>query len=301
MFGRRTDGRVVRDMDPLVMITPYIMPTRVDAQVFMDFEVKYEPLLNYVIKKQEEGFKISFMEIIIAAFVRIVSQNPELNRFIVNKKLYSRNELCVSITIVKDTANPDEVEESVVKIKFDPRDTIYDVAARVKKEIELNKKEEIDNRTLKLVKFLMDIPGLPNVFIGFIRLLDRYGLIPKSLISLSPFHTSLFLTNMASIGVERVYHHIYNFGSTSLFLSMGKVKKILSMKKNGAVSKERALPLGVTADERVCAGKVYAKFLAAMKEILSDLSVLETPPESVRFDKGIEYSVEKPDLSIIKL
>lgn len=301
MFGRRPDGRIVKDMDPLVMITPYIMPTRVDAQVFLDFEVKYEPLLKYIAKKQSEGFKITFMEVVMAGFVRIVSQNPELNRFIKNKKLYSRKELCVSLTIVKETKNIEEVEESVIKVHFDPYDTIFDVAARVKKEVDLNKKEEVDNITLKLVKILMQVPGLPDAVIGLTRILDRYGIMPKFLIDILPFHTSLFLTNMGSIGVERVYHHIYNYGTTSLFLSMGMTKKNLKVNRDGSVSKERVLPLGVTVDERVCAGKVYAKFLAEMKKIMANPEVLETAPESVRFDKDCEYHVEKPDLEIIKI
>jgi len=301
MFGRRPDGRIVKDMDPLIMITPYIMPTRVDAQVFLDFEVKYAPMLNYVVQKQQEGYKISFMEIIIAAFVRIVSQNPELNRFIMNKKLYSRKELCVSLAVVKETENSDDVEESVIKVKFDPKDTIFDVAARIKKEVDLNKKEEVDNITLKLIKLLLQVPGLPNAVIGLTRLLDRYGIMPKFLIDVLPFHTSLFLTNMASIGVERVYHHIYNYGTTSLFLSMGIAKKNLKLNRDGTIKKERVFPFGVTADERVCAGKVYAKFLAEMKQLLANPAILETSPEQVRFDDGSEYSVEKPDLSIIRL
>ena len=131
MFGHRPEGRRVRDVDPIVQITPYLMPMRCDAQVFLDYDVEYEPLMRYIAKKSREGVKITFMEILIASFVRGVSQVPEVNRFIMNKQFYNRRELTASFTLLMDT-DDGSIEENTVKIFFDPTDTIYDVSARVK-------------------------------------------------------------------------------------------------------------------------------------------------------------------------
>jgi len=113
----------------------------------------------------------------------------------------------------------------------------------------------------------------------------------------SPFHTSMFITNMASIGMPAVHHHIYNFGTTSLFFSIGSVQRTVSIGPDGQPVRKRLLPIGITADERICAGATYAKLVGRMVELLNNPELLETPPETVHFDEGIEYSLPKPKKS----
>ena len=293
LFGHRPEGKRVKGIDPIVQVTPYLMPMRCDAQVFLAHDVQYEPLVRYIAQKSREGVKITFMEILIACFVRGVSQVPEVNRFIINKQFYNRTELTTSFTMLLDT--PDgSLAENAVKIMFDPSDTIYDVSARVKETIERNRKPESAGFTLKLAQTVMGVPGLPNVFVGLVKLLDRYGLLPKGLIDALPFHTSMFVTNMASIGMTRVYHHIYNFGNTSLFFSIGNPERSYGVNAGGDVIRKCTLPIGITADERVCGGAVYAKLFATMKHCLAHPEELEAPPAEVRYNAGAEYHVPKP-------
>ena len=101
MFGHRPDGRRVKKLDPIVQITPYLMPMRCDAQVFLEHKADYEKLSRYIVRKSQEGEKITFMQILVAAYVRAVSNNPEVNRFIFNKQYYSRNNCSVSYTVLK--------------------------------------------------------------------------------------------------------------------------------------------------------------------------------------------------------
>lgn len=294
MFGRRPDGRRVKHMDPLVQITPYLMPMRCDAQVFLDHDVEYEPLMRYIAEKSRQGIKITFMEILIASYVRGVSQVPEVNRFVINKQLFNRKELTTAFTMLMDTKDG-SYEETAVKIQFDPSDTIYDVSARVKATVEQNRKPEDGGLLLWLATNLMKVPLLPNVIIGLVRFLDRYGLCPRFLLDVLPFHTSMFVTNMASIGMHRVYHHIYNFGSTSLFFSIGSPERSYTVDAGGNTIRKCILPIGITADERVCGGAVYAQLFAVMKKCLKSPEILEQPPEKVLYNEGCEYHQPKPD------
>lgn len=294
MFGFRPEGRRVKKMDPIVQVTPYIMPMRCDAQVFLDYDVDYDPLMRYIAQKTREGAKITFMEIVIAAFVRAVSQVPEINRFIMNKQFYNRKELAVSFTLLLDT-DDGSIKENAVKLFFDPSDTIFDVSARMKATVEANRKEETAGFVLGLASFLMKVPMLPNLMVGLVKLLDRYGLCPKVLLDGLPFHTSMYITNNASIGLMRVYHHIYNFGNTSLFFGMGVPKRFNTVDGKGNVVRKCQLPIGITADERVCAGATYAKFFAVMKQCFLHPEMLETPPEKVYYNEGAEYHVAKPE------
>ena len=290
MFGRRKDGRVLRSIDPIIALTPYLMPMRCDSQVFLNHRLDYEKMARYIVDQGAKGNRITFLELIIAAFVRVASEMPEVNRFVANKRLYARTQLTVSFVALKDTAKEGEIEENTVKCYFDPHDTIYDVAERVKAAIEDARKEEADNSTMKVAKLLLN-PILANIVVHTGRFLDRYGLLPKYIMDASPFHTSLFLTHMGSIGMPAVNHHIYNFGTTSLFFSMGSIQRVPELGADGKVVRKRYMPIGITADERICAGAIYAKLVAQMIDLINHPEQLETPPETVRFEEGNEYSL----------
>ena len=120
MFGRRADGRVLKKIDPIIALTPYLMPMRCDAQVFLNYKLDYEKMARYIVEKGNEGVKITFMELIIAAFVRVVSEMPEINRFVSNKRLYARTQLTASFALLMETGNPEDIEENTVKCYLIP-------------------------------------------------------------------------------------------------------------------------------------------------------------------------------------
>ena len=295
MFGRRPDGRRMKGVDPVVAITPYVMPMRCDAQVFLEHKVDYEMLSRYIAKKALEGQKVTFMQIVVAAYVRGVSQHPEINRFIKNKQYFVRNNCSVSYTILKDSQDHDS-PESVVRIEFDPTDTLFDVRDRMVAAVDAARGETVpDGGTFidKLLKVLFAVPGLANVIVQLVRLLDRYGIAPGMLIKELPFYSSMFITNNASIGLHHVWHHIYNFGTVSAFFGMGSILKEATVDAQGNVRMKRWLPIGVTVDERVTSGAHYAIFFADVVRCLNHPELLEVPPESVRYDQGLEYHVPK--------
>ena len=292
MFGRRADGRVLRNIDPIIALTPYLMPMRCDAQVMSNYKLDYEKMARYIVEQGNKGHKLTFMELIFAAYVRTISQLPEINRFVVNKRLYARTQLTISFALLKDTGDPDKIEENTVKCYFDPHDTIYDVSERVSAAIEQNRREEADNSAIKVAKLLLN-PLLANIVVAFARITDRYGILPKYILDASPLHTSMFFTQMASIGMPAVNHHIYNFGTTSLFVSMGSIQRETIVGPDGKVTRKRWLPVGFTADERICAGREWAKLVEGVMYYISHLEELETPPKSVVFEEGNEYSVPK--------
>lgn len=292
MFGRRSDGHLVKKLDPIVALTSYIMPTRCDAQIFTDYKADFEKLARYIAAKSDEGYRITFMEIIIAAYIRTVAQLPEINRFVANKRLYARSELAVSFALVRDSADG-ELSENTTKCYFDLNDTIYDVSDRIRDTVEACRKEDADNSTLKVAKLLMN-PFLANIVVWLARVLDRYGIMPRWLLNASPFHTSMFVTNMASIGLPAIQHHIYNFGTCSQFVSIGSVERGVALDAKGNVVRKCLLPLGVVCDERICEGAMYAKMLSIMGRLLNNPEQLEQPPERVLYDEGHEFHLPEP-------
>jgi hypothetical protein len=271
------------------------MPRRDDSQVWTPQEVDYDKVARYVQNQRELGRTVSFMSITIAAFIRVLSQTPEANRFIMNKQIYARNEIAVSFMVLKQDKNA-KAETSAVKVKFDPYDTIFDVSGRVEAAIAANRAPgAMGNATERLVRTLISAPLLPTILVGGLRLLDRYGLMPRKIIDASPFHTSLFVTNMASLGINYIYHHIYNFGTTGLFLSLGKISRKARANPNGEITTKRVIPLGFVGDERIMNGLAYATLFRAWRKYMENPELLEKPPETIVSEfKGTPEWVKHP-------
>ena len=292
MFGRRSDGYLIKKIDPIVAMMPHIMPQRNDAMVQLEYEIDYGKLARYVVKKEQEtGIKLRFMDVVIAAFVRTIAELPELNRFIINKRIYARNTLSVSFAVLRSNGeNVSDVDENTTKCYFDPHDTIYQVSDRITKIIDQARQPDADNATMRVATALLKSP-IARPAVSLLKWMDKHGIMPRFVIDASPFHTSLFLTNNASVGLPAVFHHIYNFGSTTMFWSMGAPRKKIDLDKDGKAVRIRVMPIGVTVDERVAAGRVFGMMIARMMRYFNDPSLLEQLPERVNWDEGHEVKL----------
>ena len=273
MFGFRPDGKKVKKVAPVFKIIPSIMLDRCDSQVFFKQDIPLKNMDEYINKKAEEGIKLSYMSIIFAAIVRIIGERPQLNWFAMNGTLYERDKIYVSLAIKKSLT--DEGEETNLKLPFTGKENIFEVKERLENEINENKKIETENNTDKFVNLLNYIPNfLVRWIVKFLGFLDKYGLMPKKIIELSPFHTSVYVTNIGSLGIDSIYHHLYNFGTTSMFFAMGKKKKSY-IYEDDEIQKEKCITLAFVGDERICDGYYYASSFKQLLKYLKKPSLLE--------------------------
>ncbi len=273
----RADGRRLKNTDPMYRVAAHIMDKRVDSMNMITIDIPYAPMQEYVNKKRKEGISISHMSLVLAAYLRTMAKYPELNRFIVNKKPYVRNEIAVGMVVLQSLESH---EGTMSKMYFEKTDTIFDVNDKINKYVNDNRETPENNGTEKIIKFLLSFPGLLNVGVKLFKVLDKYGLLPKFIIDMSPFHMSLGITNLASIRTNHIYHHCYEFGTTSVFMAMGNLREV-PKRKGGEIIFERSLPIGVTMDERICSGSYFATAFRYLKKLLSNPEVLELPPEEV--------------------
>lgn len=277
MFGKRYDGRRIKTLNPFYKIVPYIMKSRNDAQVYFEDKICIDNLEEYIKrKKEEDGITLSHMEVIIAAMARVGLERPALNRFVMNRRIYARKKLWVSLAVKKRL--DDDATETTVKFVIDAKNTIFDVANQIKSIIEENKKVETSNTTDKLASAIMKLPNwLIKAAVSILMWMDTHNMLPGSIIEASPFHTSLFITNMGSLGIDSVYHHIYNFGTTSQFLAMG-VKRDEINPATGETSKY--INFKFVCDERICDGLYYARSFLLFRRYMTNPEKLELPIEN---------------------
>ncbi len=277
MFGHRSDGRKIKTLPAFFKVIPSVMLERNDSQVLYKQDIPIKYLDEYIDNKAKEGIKIAYMHIIYAAIVRVIAERPRLNRFVMNGTTYARNKIYVSLAIKKNLT--DDGVETTTKIEYQGTETIFDIKQKLDAIIEQNKEVEANNETDKLAKTLGLIPtGLIRVAVKFLKFLDRHGLLPKAVIKASPFHTSVFLTNVGSLGIDTIYHHLYNFGTTSMFFSMGKKKKNF-IYEDEEIKEEKCITLAFVGDERICDGFYYANSFKSLFRYLKKPELLETAPD----------------------
>lgn len=273
MFGHRSDGRKIKNIPPFFKVIPSVMLTRNDSQVYFKQDIVLNGMDEYIVKKAEEGIKISYMDIIYAAVVRIIAERPALNRFAMNGRLYARDGIYVYLAIKKTLS--DNGQETTLKIRYDGSENIFEIKNRLESTIKQNKDTDTSNNTDNLAGVLSKTPTVVVKFaVNLFRFLDKHGLLPRSIINASPFHTSVFLTNVGSLGIDTIYHHLYNFGTTSMFFAMGKKKKSF-IYQDDEIKKEKCITVAFVGDERICDGYYYASSFRAFVRYLNHPELLE--------------------------
>lgn len=278
----RADGKRLKNTDPMYTVAAHIMSKRVDSMNMITIDIPYDPIQDYLNEKRKQGVTLSHMDVIVAAYMRTMAEFPELNRFIVNSKAYARKEYAIAMVVLK-SGRADNGTMS--KMYFDIEDTIFDIHNTIEEYVNSNRETPEKNGTEKIIKFLLSVPGLARWGVRLFKLLDRYGLLPKFVIDMSPFHNSLVISNLISIRTNHIYHHCYEFGTTSVFITMGNLREV-PKKKGGEIVFERCIPLGVVMDERICSGAYFAMAFRKMKKYLKDPTLLEVKPEIINKDTG---------------
>ena len=277
----RKDGRRIRGGIPMDAISPFLMPDRTGASNTFSATVDIEKCEQLIMQKRLEGMTgLGMIHILMASYIRVVSQLPGINRFIRGQRLYARNGIEICMVVKKEVKL--NSPETVVKLYAKPDDTLSAVYNNLTEEIEKNRIEGDTNNMDTAARILVSLPRiLLRIAVGFLKFLDYFGLLPRFLTKLSPFHGSLFITNLGSLGIPPVFHHLYDFGNLPVFIALGAKRTVYETTRDGEVIKRRLIDFTVVCDERICDGHYYATALKKLKKILENPEQLLIPPERV--------------------
>jgi hypothetical protein len=258
------------------------MPQRCDAcNTYADqFDVtKTDRFCRQKVREGKTSF--GFLHIMIAAYIRAVSQRPGINRFVSGQKIFARNDIQVVMTIKKTLSL--ESPDTCIKVRFSPDDTVDEVYDKFNAAVaEVQSKPDDQSSFDTLNKVLSLIPGLLCRWtVKFLNFLDYFGLLPKSLLWLSPFHGSMIITSMGSLGIRPIYHHIYNFGNLPIFLAYGGRRTEVVLDKDGKPVNKKFIELKAVTDERICDGFYYASAFKMIKRCVENPELLDVKPERV--------------------
>ena len=285
-FGDRNDGRRLRRLSPIFAVSPYLMKTRNTSQNFIEDHIEISEMERYIAEKRRAGMKhFGVLHVLLAAYIRGCARYPGLNRFIAGQKIFCRDrEIEINMTIKKElsTDSPD----TVIKVTFDPGDTADIVYRRFDEKVQEVKDAPLNTGFDRLAGAFHLIPGLLlKFFVFLLQILDYFGLLPRFLTKLSPFHGSLYITSMASLGIPPIYHHLYDFGNVPVFCSFGKKRRVYETQRDGSVVRRKYIDCNFVTDERIVDGFYFASAMRYLHGLLDDPWQLDAPPEQVIRDQ----------------
>jgi hypothetical protein len=277
-IGDRSDGNKVRNLPGFRKLFPFLMRTRTESAVYHLRRLKVGHTLAWLRQANAGREKrISFFYVVLAAAVRTLALRPEANRFIAGRRLYQRRKIELSFVIKRELT--EEASETTVKLTFDPRSTIADVLERVTAVVRTTKQGRTSaDETISNV-VTAGPRSWTRLIVGTVRFLDYFGLVPTGLMKEDPMYASAFFANLGSLGLDAVYHHMYEWGNCPFFIVVGKRKKEPVVNERGEIEVQEVVDMKITLDERITDGVYFAGTIEMLADFIEHPEKLETPPE----------------------
>lgn len=297
--GDRRDGKLIRDIEPIQYFTGIIYPNRCDNEAFFTKTIDLTRLNEFVQKKNEElqaktdktasdqgeYFKYTLFHVLVTALMRTISLRPKMNRFVANNDFYQRNDITAAFIVKKKFA--DNGGEGLAFVKAESDDNVDTIHEKIRKIVYAERKQTVTdgNQTEHAMELFMKLPrGFRKWIVRRIMWIEKHGWAPDSLIGDDPYQASFVVSNVGSIGLEDGYHHLTNWGTTSVFMLIPKITKRPVYNEDGSYVMHDMVDLKFTIDERLADGYYYAKSLALLAHLLQNPELLEEP-----MSKEVEY------------
>ncbi len=283
-LGDRKDGKLVKDIDGMHYICPIIYPNRCDNEAFISEIIDLTNIDKYLkTKNKNSDYRYNVFHIISTAMAKILYLRPKMNYFIANSNLYERNTKTISFVVKKEFN--DNGQEGLAIIKVENNDNINTIHNKIKNIIFNERKNNtVDSSSKYMDIFAKKMPRFISKFIvRRIMWLDKHGIVPTSLIESDPYYSSIVITNLGSIKLHSGYHHLTNWGTNSIFLAIGEIKK-RNINVNDKNVTKNTIDIGLTIDERIADGYYYSRTIALLRKLLENPELLEEP-----LDKETDY------------
>lgn len=278
---KRSDGTYIKDLPYFTRIIPYAMPTRTEAAIYFEQDFDVTKTLEYV-GKANEGCapgqkKLTLFQVLLCATVRTVALRPKLNRFVAGLRYYQRNR--ISFNFVAKRELTDGGEEINVTLCFSPTETLSTLPPKVSAYVAKMKRGE-SNDSDSFNKLMAKMPRWINrILVGLLFWADYNNCLPFPFIKTFPFFSTVFFTNVGSVGIDAPFHHNFEFGNCGIFCALGKIRKERVIGEDGQVQVRDMVKVTFTYDDRITDGIYCGKSIDLLRSLVEDPSQLEAAPE----------------------
>ncbi len=276
-MGDRFDARYLKDTDSMHFIMPFMFPNRCDNETFFSFKIDLTRVNEYIAKKNADHpeYKYNLFQCLIAATLKTITLRSKLSIFIHDRKMYKRNEISAAFTVKQEFS--DDGGEVLAFIHSKPDWTIDDLHNELHRQLlKLKNKSYVDESTGVMDKFNKLPKFISRPIISAICGLEKKGMILPALVETDPYHSTVNFANLGSIGLPSGYHHLTNWGTTSLFVVVGKAGRMPFYENDQVVFKD-GVELNMTVDERIADGYYFSKSMKILQYFLQNPELLDRP------------------------
>ena len=277
--GDRRDGRWVREAPGMQTVMAHLMPCRTDCEVYLHDTLDATELMKFLEKRNAEHpeFKTTIFHCFLLGLARMVKERPLMNRFIQGHRIYERYD--ISLSFVCKRRFRDDGGESLMWMVPHEDETIDSWSRRIVGDInEIRKSEDSTGGIDEVLDTFAKIPRLLLIpIIRFVRILDFWGKVPKALSDGDPNYSTILVSNLGSIQCPSVYHHLNNYGTNSIMITLGTVHKEPVLQPDGSCQLRDLVDVGATLDERIGDGFYFARSLKLVKYIFAHPELLDRP------------------------
>lgn len=279
-MGDRRDGRLLRELDSLHFVTGVIYPNRCDNEAYITERIDLTNINAYLEKKNagNDDYKYNLFQLIVTALVRTLTLRPKMNRFIVNGNFYQRNEVSAAFVVKKQFS--DHGAEALAFLHMKDTDNLDTVHRYIKDQVMECRSDKVDSSTDSMDMFNRIPRFISKAALRFVMWLDKHGWVPPSLVETDPYYSSVVISNLGSIKLKSGYHHLTNWGTCSMIVLIGEIKKRPFFDEDGNMEMRPSVDLGVTIDERLADGYYYSRSMRLIRKLLEQPELLEQPLHS---------------------
>jgi hypothetical protein len=278
---KRCDGTYIKDMPHFTRILPYLMPTRAESCIYFEQDFDVTKTLEYLASanaaRKPGGVRLSFFQIFLCAAVRTIALRPKLNRFVAGYRYYRRGKIVFNFVAKRELT--DEGGEINVNLAFSPKETLASLAEKVTRHVLKAKRGESDDVD-SLNAFLAKLPRfILRLVIKALFWVDYHNGLPESFIKGMPFFSSVFFTNVGSVGIEAPFHHNFEFGTCGIFVAIGKIRKETGTGPDGQALERDLVKITFTFDDRITDGIYCGRAIDLLRSLVEDPAALEKEPD----------------------
>ncbi len=273
----RFDAKYLKNIDSMHFIMPFMFPNRCDNETFFSFRLDLSELNAYIAKKNADNpeYRYNLFQCLIAAVLKTITLRSKLSIFIHNRKMYKRNEVSAAFTVKQEFS--DEGGEVLAFIHSKPEWTIDDLHNEIHRQLlKLKNKEYVDESTAVMDSFNKLPEWISRPAVSAVCRLEKAGLIPPALVETDPYHSTVNFANLGSIGLPGGFHHLTNWGTTSIFIVIGKMDRMPFFENDEVVFKD-GVDINITMDERIADGYYFSKSMKMMQYFIAHPDLLDRP------------------------
>lgn len=254
----RKDAKWIKPKDTIQAIMPFIMNKKTDSEVSSKVVIDITELCKFVDAQNKSGkleYKMTYFQALTACIGMTIFNRDHLNRFVKNKRLYQRNKITLAF-VAKDKMK-DDAEEKLICLELDPNDSGLNLTHKM--AIDVFKAKHESNNMDNILKFFTALPKwILNIIVSIVKFLDKHGLNPKAITEGDTNYATVILSNLGSIKTNSCYHHLTEYGTNSIVITIGTIRE---------ENNKKLVDIWATIDERIADGFYFARSVQLIEYI----------------------------------